>query len=102
MAMKSVEKGKWSVAANEELNNIKGHDVWDDHYKEPKSFLKTVWIFKTKPSTLSSPEKKKDRLCIQGFLQIPGQDYGDTFAPTVKFTSLLIVLLFAIEKKLDI
>ncbi|KNZ45290.1 hypothetical protein VP01_8292g1 [Puccinia sorghi] len=66
------------------------------------SYLKTVWIFKTKPSTLSSAKRKKARLCIQGFLQVPGQYYDDTFAPTGKLTSLLIILLFAIDKKLKL
>ncbi|KNZ49955.1 hypothetical protein VP01_4672g1 [Puccinia sorghi] len=42
------------------------------------------------------------RLCIQGFLKIPGQEYNNTFAPTGKFTLLLIMLLFAINKKLPI
>ncbi|KNZ49832.1 hypothetical protein VP01_4757g1, partial [Puccinia sorghi] len=84
------------------LENIEGHDVWEDQHGEPKSHLKTVWIFKTKPSTLSLAELKKARLCIQGFLQIPGHDFEYTFAPTGKFTSLLIMLLFAIDKKLPI
>ncbi|KAI7952861.1 hypothetical protein MJO29_008492 [Puccinia striiformis f. sp. tritici] len=66
------------------------------------NYSKTVWIFKTKPSTPSSAKKKKGRLCIQGFLQVPGQDYGETFAPTGKFTSLLILLMFSLDKKLSI
>lgn len=40
--MKSVEKSKWFTAENEELENIKGHDVWEDHFEEPNSFFKTV------------------------------------------------------------
>jgi predicted GH43/DUF377 family glycosyl hydrolase len=47
-----------------------------------------------------SKEQKKARLCIQGFLQIPEVDYGTTFAPTGNFTTLLILLMFAVDKKL--
>jgi transposase InsO family protein len=102
MAMKSDKRDLWTKAADEELNNIEGHDVWEDMYSQPDSFLRTLWIFKTKPSTLSAEERKKARLCIQGFMQIPGKDYGNTFAPTGKFSSLLILLMFAIDKQLDI
>ncbi|KAI7965997.1 hypothetical protein MJO29_001745 [Puccinia striiformis f. sp. tritici] len=101
-AMNSKNQPAWSKAVDEELTNIEGHDVWDDMWDQPNSFLRTVWVFRTKPETLSSAERKKGRLCIQGFLQIPGQDYGETFAPTGKFTTLLIMLLFAIDKKLPI
>ncbi|KNZ51420.1 hypothetical protein VP01_3962g1 [Puccinia sorghi] len=102
MAMKSDNRDQWIRAADEELSNIEGHDVWDDQWEEPAAFLKTVWTFKTKPKTLSAAEKKKARLCIQGFSQIPGLDYDNTFAPTGKYTSLLIVLMLAIDRKLPI
>ncbi|POW15448.1 hypothetical protein PSTT_02042 [Puccinia striiformis] len=101
-AMKSSNCLAWSAAVDEELENIEGHDVWDNMWDQPNSFLRTVWVFRTKPSTLSSAVRKKGRLCIQGFLQIPGQDYGETFAPTGKFTTLLILLLFALDQRLPI
>ncbi|KNZ50918.1 hypothetical protein VP01_4177g2 [Puccinia sorghi] len=69
--MLSEQRNEWSYAVNEELEKIEEHDVWEDQNEEPKSHLKTVWIFKTKPYTLSSAERKKACLCIQGFLQIP-------------------------------
>ncbi|KNZ61391.1 retrovirus-related Pol polyprotein from transposon TNT 1-94, partial [Puccinia sorghi] len=45
---------------------------------------------------------KKARLCIQGFLQLPGIDYNETFSPTGKFSTLLVLLTFAIDKKLPL
>jgi hypothetical protein len=98
-AMESIEKERWTSAANEELNNIEAHEVWEDMWKRPESFLHTLWIFKTKPATLSSEERKKARLCIQGFAQLP-EECGNTFAPTGKFTTLLMLLMFAVDKKL--
>ncbi|KAI7932980.1 hypothetical protein MJO29_017084, partial [Puccinia striiformis f. sp. tritici] len=81
-AMTSTKKEDWKIAAQEEINNIEAHNVWEDMWERPNSFLYALWIFKTKPATLSSAERKKARLVIQGFLQIPGDEYGDTFAPT--------------------
>ncbi|KNZ53303.1 hypothetical protein VP01_3285g1 [Puccinia sorghi] len=37
----NARKSKWFTAENEELENIKGHDVWEDHFEEPNSFFKT-------------------------------------------------------------
>ncbi|KNZ47700.1 hypothetical protein VP01_620g5 [Puccinia sorghi] len=58
--------------------------------------------FQDKPRTLSHTEKKTATLCIQGFSQIPGLDYNNNCAPQGKFTSLLIVLMVAVDKKLPI
>lgn len=74
-AMKSDDKEKRTSATDEQLENIEHHEVWEDIFDTPSSFLRT-WVFKTKPSTLSAPEQKKARLCIQGFSQVPGIDYG--------------------------
>ncbi|KAI7963838.1 hypothetical protein MJO29_004265 [Puccinia striiformis f. sp. tritici] len=93
-AMNSLEGSKWKEATDEELGNIEAHEVWDDVWSKPDSYLHTLWIFKTQPSTLSSAERKKARLCIQGFLQLPDK-YENTFAPTGKFTTLLVLLMFA-------
>jgi hypothetical protein len=44
-------------------------------------------------------ERKKAQLCIQGFYQVEGIDYGKNFGPTGKFTTLLVVLALAINKQ---
>ncbi|KNZ57867.1 hypothetical protein VP01_2052g2 [Puccinia sorghi] len=75
-ATQSDKRVEWMAAADEEVKSIK--------------------------ATISSVEKKKARLCIQGFSQIPGLNYNNTFAPTGKFTSLLIILTLAVNRKLPI
>jgi hypothetical protein len=49
----------WTKAINEELENIKKHQVWLDQSKKPEKVLHSTWVFKTKPATLSSSEKQK-------------------------------------------
>ncbi|KNZ64331.1 hypothetical protein VP01_10407g1 [Puccinia sorghi] len=70
-------------------------------FEPPNKFLNTTWFFWTKPTTMSSPEKGKARLCIQGFLQTYGKDFFETFAPTGKFSSLLTLLVFIRIKTLS-
>jgi hypothetical protein len=98
--MNSNEKNGWRTATDKELANIEHHQVWEDVDEVLTSFLRTMWVLKTKPATLSASERKKARLCIQGFSQIEGVDYDKTSAPTGKFTTLLVVLMLAIDKKL--
>ncbi|KAA1082882.1 hypothetical protein PGT21_018694 [Puccinia graminis f. sp. tritici] len=49
----------WKKAIGSELDNIGNHDAWLDQYEEPDKSIKTTWVFKTKPATASSEEKKK-------------------------------------------
>jgi hypothetical protein len=93
---------RWTNAIKDKLDNIERHKVWLDHSEKRKKFLHSTWVFKTKPATLSSQEKQKACLCIQGFLQTYGEDFFETFAPTGKFPSLLTLLVLAIDLKLPI
>ncbi|KNZ62537.1 hypothetical protein VP01_12582g1, partial [Puccinia sorghi] len=76
MAMKSDNRDQWIRAANEELSNIEGHDVWDDQWEEPTAFLKTVSL-------------KFLVLITTTLLHLP-------------VNSILIVLMLAIDRKLPI
>ncbi|KNZ59143.1 hypothetical protein VP01_1796g9 [Puccinia sorghi] len=76
--------------------------VWDNIFDPQSSILITTWVFNTKPPTLSALERKKACLCIQGFSQVLGIDYGENFETTGKFTSLVMLLIFSINKKLQI
>jgi hypothetical protein len=92
----------WTNAINDKLKNIEQHQVWLDQFNKPDKVLHSTWVFKTKPATLSSAEKQKARLCIQGFLQTYGEDFFKTFAPTGKFPSLLTLLVLGIDLQLPI
>ncbi|PLW56691.1 hypothetical protein PCANC_05107 [Puccinia coronata f. sp. avenae] len=102
IAVSGANAQDWRKAINAELDNIKQHDVWLDQLETPEKVLHSTWVFKIKPATLSSPEKPKAQLCIQGFLQTHGEDFFDTFAPTGKFPSLLTLLVLAIDLRLPV
>lgn len=72
-----------------ELNAIESFDVWKDYEgTEPENPLWTTWIYRLKENCHGNPVKFKARLCVQGFSQIEGIDYFETFAPTGKPSSL--------------
>ncbi|KAH9780169.1 hypothetical protein KPL71_007985 [Citrus sinensis] len=79
-------------------------DLQDPIRKEPSSRVKknrpselilgTKWIFKNKTDEFGNIVRNKDRLVAQGYTQIEGVDFDETFAPVARIES--IRLLFAV------
>ncbi|KZV84359.1 reverse transcriptase, partial [Exidia glandulosa HHB12029] len=46
--------------------------------------------------------RHKARLVAQGFSQVPGVDYFDTFAPVAKLASIRVVLAMAARLDLEL
>ena len=55
----------------------------------------TKWIFKNKQNAHGIVIRNKARLVAQGFSQVEGIDYGETFAPVARLDSIRIALAYA-------
>ena len=53
------------------------------------------WVFTVKYLADSSVDRYKARLVAKGFTQIPGKDFGATFAPIAKLTSIRLLVSLA-------
>jgi hypothetical protein len=93
----ALEDPDWLEAMHEELNNFERNKVWRlvEKPKECRNVIGTKWIFKNKQDENGIVVRNKARLVAQGFSQVEGIDYGETYAPVARLESIRILLAYA-------
>ena len=94
----------WRAAMRRELDSLA-----DRHAFEPADLpvgrkaigVRWVYAYKYNPDGSIIQGKEKARLVAQGFSQRP-EDFGETYAPVAKMTSIRIILAFAAANDLEI
>ncbi|KAL5849177.1 hypothetical protein ACOSQ4_007190 [Xanthoceras sorbifolium] len=83
----------WIGAMQEELNQFQRNDVWF-LVPTPKStnVIGTKWIFKNKSDENGNVVRNKARLVAQGYTQLEGVDFDETFAPVARLESIRLLL----------
>jgi hypothetical protein len=95
-AIRSDEREKWEGAIKSKINNFYSRGVWT---KFPRSKLNgrkplgNRWVFKKKNEQNGSI-RYKGRIVVKGYVQIPGVDFTESFAPVA--TDATVRILFAI------
>jgi hypothetical protein len=91
----ALEDSDWVEAMHEELNNFYRDKVWS-LVERPRDtnhdVIGTKWIFKNKQYSNGQVIRNKARLVAQGYSQVEGVDYGETFAPVARLESICILL----------
>ncbi|WVZ75632.1 hypothetical protein U9M48_023669 [Paspalum notatum var. saurae] len=84
---------------HEELENFERNHVWDLVEPPPNCRpIGTKWVFKNKQGEDGMVVRNKARLVAQGFCQMEGIDYEETFAPVACLEAIRILLAFAASK----
>nr|AAR89047.1 putative integrase [Oryza sativa Japonica Group] len=89
----------WINAMHEELENFERNKVWT--LVEPPSghnIIGTKWVFKNKQNEDDLIVRNKARLVAQGFTQVEGLDFDETFAPVARIEAIRLFLAFASSK----
>ena len=84
---------RWRETIEAELQNLENHHTWE--YEQLPNDRKTIgskWVLKMKYHHNGSVARFKARLVAQGFSQVQGIDFPETFAPTVRRELLQIFL----------
>jgi hypothetical protein len=84
---------------HEELENFERNQVWTlvDPSRDV-NVIGTKWIVKNKHGEDGEVVWNKARLVAQGYSQVEGLDFGETFTPVARLEAIKILLAFATSK----
>ena len=92
----ALQDDDWVLAMHEELHNFERNKVWSlVERPQDHNVIGTKWVFNNKQDNHGQVIRNKARLVAQGYSQIQGFDYGETFAPVARLESIRILLAFA-------
>lgn len=103
-AIECENSREWIAAMNEEINSLHKNRTWIV-VKKPvdRNIIECKWIFKIKdPEGSDEKPRFKARLVAKGFRQKHGIDYGEIFAPVVKYKTIRILLALAVQFDFEI
>jgi hypothetical protein len=92
-ALSGPERSKWQEAMKKEIANFLDRGVWKKISRNKvikdmkRKLITTKWIYKKKVEQDQSI-RYKARCVSRGFMQIPGVDYTESFAPVASDTSI--------------
>jgi hypothetical protein len=83
----------WEKAIEEELATLKATSTWRLEDAPPRvNIISSKWVLKAKKDTAGNVVHYKAHLIAQGFSQIGGINYDDTYAPVAKLASTCAVI----------
>jgi hypothetical protein len=79
----------------EELNNFTRNEVWSLVQRPKQNVIGTKWVFRNKQYEHGVVTRNKARSIAQGFTQVEGLDFGETYAPVARLESIRILIAYA-------
>ena len=85
---------------HDKLLQFQRNDVWTLVPRpEGEHIINTKWIFRNKIDEEGNVIRNKAHLVAQGYSQMEGVDYDETFAPVARMKSIKILLALAFHLK---
>ena len=86
----------WIKAMHEELEQFSRNNVWNPVPRpENTNVIGTKLIFKNKSDAFGIIVRNKARLVVQGYIQVEGINFDETFVPVARLESVRLLLAFA-------
>jgi hypothetical protein len=102
-AMDRSDWPEWQKAIDDELELMAKYQVWDVVEEPPdKNIVGCRWVFRIKHDAEGRIQKYKARLVAQGFTQIHGIDFLDTFAPVARLSAIRTVVALAASENWEL
>ncbi|CAI7762402.1 unnamed protein product, partial [Closterium sp. NIES-54] len=101
-AIEGPYSSQWQAAMDAEMASWKSTGTYVDEVPPPgANIVSGMWIFRVKRPP-GSPPVFKARYVAQGFSQRHGVDYFQTFSPTLKMTTLRVLLHVAAQRDYEL
>ena len=98
--VEETQDEKWVEAMHVELLQFQRNHVWTLVPRpEGEHIIDTKWIFRNKIDEEGNVILNKVHLVAQGYSQMEGVDYDETFAPVARMKSIKILLALAFHLK---
>jgi hypothetical protein len=95
-AMRSEDASKWKTAMQEEYDSLMANGMWElSTLPEGRKSIGCKWVFRTKHNASDNIIRYKARLVANGYSQVAGVDFDETFAPVAKFITIRLILAIA-------
>src|SRR6266850_190177 len=102
-AMARSNATEWEMACDDEKCSFNMMGIYEV-VPRPKGrkVIGSKWVFCIKRGPDGTIQKYKARIVMQGFTQVEGIDYDETFAPIAKLSFLRAILAIAMELNLEV
>ena len=89
----AVNDPRWRESMQDEIRALRNRGVWRV-IPTPGGvrLIKSKYVYRVKKDWTGKVIKRKSRLVVQGFSQVEGVDYEETFAPVAKVTTFRLML----------
>lgn len=102
-AMASPEKEYWQAAITDELASLEAYNTWTlTPVPAGIRLIPTKYVLKKKYNAQGKFERFKARLVVQGFRQVEGIDYNETFSPTSRYSTVRTLFSKAAAEDLEL
>ena len=102
-AFASVDARHWRFATGAEFEQLEAAHTWElVSASEAKNVISGKWVFRIKKGPTGEIVRYKARWVARGFSQKHGVDFTEIFAPTIRYSSLRMLLALANYHNLNI
>jgi len=102
-AMVHSDAAEWDVACKDEIHNFQQMGVYDVVlWLKGRKVVGSKWVLRIKHGPDGQVQKYKAHIVAQGFTQVEGLDYDQTFTPVIKLSTFCTILTIAVQQNLTI